>query len=252
MAPTPTQVVRDAWQTFVREGDGPPLFVSVDDAAGREPPVDHLVHGARVIFPIHDPGASGGAGGAEADALWALENALCGRLSHAGVDCLLVGRLTHDGARELVFQLADWAAFRPVVDRWRSEVADYAVEVKEHEGWDFFDEVVRPSDLDRLFIADMDVIQALQNAGSDLEKEHALEFVFRGGPEELQELAITLLSQGYEPLDELIYESGQIEFVYHMVPEITAVTSRSRELFELCREVGAEYDGWGTAVVDAE
>jgi regulator of RNase E activity RraB len=249
MAPSPSPVIRDHWQSYVSMMDKRPLFISFDYEAGREPPIERLSNCARVLIPIHEPGDGGGPNSEEAETLWAMEDDLCNRLSVAEVDCLLVGRLTHGGVRELVFQLADWESFRPPVGLWMSEVSDYDIEISEHEGWDFFDQVVRPNDEDWLFIADVSVIENLKKAGSDLSREHALEFCFRGEAEGLQELAIALTARGYEPYDELNYESGQIVFVRRMVPDIHAVTTESRELHQLCQEIGVEYDGWGTAVV---
>src|SRR5262249_26123526 len=103
-----TRVVFDDWDTYVSESDGKALFISFDVEAAREDLTATLTNCARVIIPVARPNANGGPVPPESERLYAMEDDLCAALAQNRVKCRLVGRLTCDGIRELVFQLDDW------------------------------------------------------------------------------------------------------------------------------------------------
>src|SRR5438105_7298701 len=180
MAKKSTQVIFDQWDNYVTRSEDKPLFISFDVEAAEQDLTDTLPHCARVLIPIKRPNKNGGPVRPESDQLYDMEDELCGALSQQGIACRLVGRLTCDGMRELVFQLDDWDSFRPPVGVWMMSHEDYEIDVSEHEGWDFFNDCIRPTPDIWLYLADQHVVQALVKAGSDRDKEHALEFVFNG------------------------------------------------------------------------
>jgi regulator of RNase E activity RraB len=249
MARKSTKVVFDAWNTYVRQTDEGPIFISFDDEAARKDLTNTLTHCARIFIKIHKPGTSGGPDRPENERLWEMEDQLCQLLSSEGIKCRLVGRLTHWGQRVLVFQLDDWDEFRPPVGYWMTQCSDYEIDVDESEGWEIFDDCVRPQKEDWLFIADADVVHNLLKAGSNPQKEHALEFVFLGEAEPLRKLTKALKERGYQPLKSNDAAAGRMVQVKKMKLEIPAIAAESVALSQLAAEHGVEYDGWGAAVV---
>jgi regulator of RNase E activity RraB len=244
-----TKVVFDNWDTYVSQSEDKPLFISFDVEAARKDLTGTLTHCARVIIPIHRPNKNGGPVAPESDRLYELEDELCARLVEHGVVCRLVGRLTCDGVRELVFQLDDWDSFRPPVGLWLMGHEEYAIDVSEHDGWDFFDDCIRPTPDVWLFLADQHVVQALLKAGSDASKAHALEFVFNGNEHGLRQAARALQARGYAPLSPPDFQGGQIVMVKKMLLDEEAIFAESRGHRELAEEHGIAYDGWGAEVV---
>jgi regulator of RNase E activity RraB len=244
-----TQVVFDAWGTYLVNTEEGPWFISFDDEAAREDLTSTLRHCARVIIPIREPNAAGGPDNPEAERLWAMEDALCDALGAGGVVCRLVGRLTHAGQRELVYQLDDPEVFRPVAQAWIDAQHDYPIAMVEHEGWAFFDDCVRPTAEDWLWMADEQVVSNLLEAGSDPEKEHALEFFFEGAPAALKEVEAALLERGYERPAKSDSGPDQLMMVKRMRLELAEIFDESLANQRLAQEHGVECDGWGAEVV---
>lgn len=247
MAKRNTKVVFDSWDTYVAEANEKPLFISFDADAAANDLTDTLQQCARVVIPIHEPNQNGGPADEESERLYAMEDALCAILTKHAVVCRLVGRLTHDGTREIVFQLDDWESFRPPVGLWMQENDDYEIDVSEHEGWTFFDDCIRPTPEIWMQLADQRVIQGLLEAGSDPSKPHALEFVFTGDEQSLRQVAQKLRAQGYAPAP--ADAPGQIIMVKKMLLDEDEIIAESRANRALADEHEVEYDGWGAEVV---
>src|SRR5438128_10141578 len=245
----PCQIVFPAWNTYVSETDDGPLFVSFDEEAALKDLTDTLEHCARVIIPIRQPNRNGGPVKPESELLWNMEDELCSALAQHGVLCRLVGRLTHQGIRELVFQLDDWQSFRAPVGLWMQAHADYAIDVSEHEGWDFFNDCIRPTPERWLYLADESVVDNLIKNGSDPQKEHALEFVFVGERPGLEATAKALRGRGYRPLRELDFDQGEMVMVKAMKLDVDKIFEESLAHAQTAEEHGVKYDGWGALVV---
>jgi regulator of RNase E activity RraB len=249
MATSKTQVVFDSWDSYVRQADDYPFFISFDVEAAREDLIETLTVCARLAIPIHQPGPSGGPEQPEHERLWDMEDQLCSALSERGITCRLVGRLTHRGYRVLVFQLDDWESFRSAVEEWIQANGDYQIQVSDSDGWEFFNEVVRPMPEDWLFMADCKVVQNLLEHGSDPDKEHALEFVLLGEPAALDRMAELLQAEGYQRNDPFETPSGRMVMVKRMKLDLNEVTAASLALSRLAAEHNVQYDGWGAAIV---
>jgi hypothetical protein len=243
-------VVLDEWETYVRAGEDGPLFISFDVDATRADLSGPLPHCARVLVPIQRPNEAGGPVQPESDQLWELEDDLCQRLERHKVACRLVARLTHQGIRELVFQLADWDGFRPLVGQWMGEITGYAIDVSEHEGWGFFTDCVAPTVEEWFYIADSKVVSRLIEAGSDPQKDHDLAFVFDGAPANLTQAIEPLQRRGYVPLPPLDPASGTIVMVKRMPLDPLAIAGESMANAMVAEEFGIEFDGWGCTVVE--
>jgi regulator of RNase E activity RraB len=249
MARKPAQVVFDKWDNYISHSENKPIFISFDVDAAEQDLTGTLTHCARVMIPIHRPNKNGGPVAPESDLLYQLEDELCAGLVKHRVACRLVGRLTFDGIRQLVFQLDDWEAFRPPVGLWLMAHEEYAIDVSEEEGWDFFNDCIRPTPDVWLYLADQSVIQGLLDAGSNPEKEHALEFVFLGTEPALRQVARALQARGYRHLGPADFAKEQIVMVKKMLLDREAVFAESQSNSELAGEHSVSYDGWGAAVV---
>ena len=204
---------------------------------------------ARVIIPIKHPQSHGGPSREEAGELWALEDGLAASLSSNAVPCKMLGRLTHGGVRELVFQVHDWDSFRPHVGRWMMQHEGLEIDVSEHDGWGFFFEAVWPSPTAWMLIFDRRVVDQLVQSGSDPNKQHSLEFVFRGPSSALDQMRLTLLDQGYslvewKPAEDLLVMAKVMTL--ELGPIYDASLSHKAE----CERLGIEYDGWGCSIVE--
>jgi hypothetical protein len=179
-----------------------------------------------------------------------MEDELCELLARSGVLCRLVGRLTHQGTRELVFQLDHWEQFRPPVGAWMGEHPEYEIDVSEHEGWEFFDRCIRPSEEDWMWMADRDVVESLIQSGSDPEKPHQIEYSFVGAAEGLRKVADVLRGRGYSPLAKLDFKSGDMVLAKTMPLDLASIFNESLANRDLAQEHGVVCDGWGAMVVE--
>jgi hypothetical protein len=245
----PVRVVYDSWDTYVAETDDGPVFVSFDAEAAERDLSHSLNHCARVIVAIIKPNPNGGPVSPESEKLYELEDELCAMLSEEGVSCRLVGRLTHGGLRELVFQLDDWDEFRPPVGAWMGEHSEYEIDVSEDEGWDFFNDCVRPSPAAESQMADRRVIRGLIEAGTKPGKPHDLEFFFAGKPDGLRALARKLVEYGYAAKDPAAAADGRMCLILRMPLDEAKIGEESRANNELAMSLGVMYTGWGAAVV---
>jgi regulator of RNase E activity RraB len=245
-----SRVVYDEWETYHSQSEsGPPLFVSFDVQAAREDLTRTLRHCARVIVPIRNPNKNGGPVQPESDRLYAMEDELCAALADDGVRCRLVGRLTCDGVREIVFQLDDWHDFRAVVGRWMRDNDGYRTEVSEHDGWKFFNDVIRPNDETWLYISDRGVVRQLVEAGSNPEKIHAIDYVFHGQVPELKRMLNALEERGYTAPNGIDEEAEELVAVKKMMLDVDDIFAESLANQQLAEEHEAAYDGWGAMVV---
>lgn len=235
------------WETFTYRSDDA-LVVSTFDVSAGEIDRDSLPYCARIVIPIANPGESGGPSDEEAEILWQLEDDLTAILDEAGVNCRLVARLTHSGERELVFQLADYEEFRPPVGAWMETIDEYEFSVSEHEGWEFFDEFCWPSDEDWCVIMDRNVVMGLLDAGTNPDKDHTLDFSFRGDPAQLQILRKNLLDRGYEDYPAESPEPGRLQMVRRMPLSLELICPESMENLQLCDDLDIEFEGWGAGI----
>ncbi len=236
------------WESFNYQTDRGLVFSTFHTDADKIER-DRYPHCARVILPIKNPNENGGPHREEAEVLWALEDKLEEILNEHDADCLMVGRLTHSGMRELVFQVGDWKRFRPVVGLWLRELDGYEeTDISEHEGWDFFFESVWPSPDCWQWITDQRVVRASINSGSDPEKPHVLEYCFRGPEHSLRALADILSSRGYH-LMELSAGEERLMMSKTVPLDMRLIGPESVFLMKEAERLGADYDGWGTFCV---
>lgn len=234
------------WESYSYDTDAGPVFVGFYADSNKVDP-SAFPFCARLQITIKAPNQNGGPTGDEVQRLWDMEDRLVAALDAANVSCLMLGRLTHSGTRELVFQVADYAPFRPPIGRWMQEHSEYETDVSEHDGWSFFHESVWPNETSWLMIMDRRVIDNLMREGSDPAKPHSLEFVFYGDAPRLEDLYRLLEFRGYR-LVESAPESRRLTMFISMPLDVSSVCRESIFHRDECARLGLEYDGWGAAV----
>ncbi len=99
---------------------------------------------------------------------------------------------------------------------------------------------------------DMQVLLQLEEAGSDLSKEHSIEFFFYF-PTEAQARAATgeIAGDGFEVLVEPAVEGSEWHCLVRksMVPDHQALVDIGSRFESIADRHDGEYDGWGTEVV---
>jgi len=241
-------IIFDEWGTYVTNDGERVIFVSYDEGATRDDRPTDLPLCVRVQIKINlseenefTPEENG--------YLYEIEEELCEILQQAKVHCRLIGRLTYDDTREIVFQVADGNAFRQAVRTWQEAHSDREIMGATHAGWDFFDDMLMPSDADRIFMADQSVVENLIDGGSDPDKDHVLEYVFMGEAEALEGIATVLLARGYHFHAEPDYASEQVTICKTMPLDLQLIVEESLSNHQLAEECGATCDGWDCAIV---
>jgi len=244
------KIVGDAWNVYTcRYGEGQVGVISFDDEVSREekhmgfdtcirvvvyiPPDDRVLDNG---LPVRE----------ELPNLDRLEDTLVSALEKQRVDCRFVGRMTYGGMREFVFQVEDKQGFRDTVEKMIQDVKDYRIELEESEGWQFFDEKIKPSSVYRQQIADMQVIRQLIKAGSNPQAPHMIEHVICGDPGKLAKLRDELVTSGFKDFG---LEGDRLVVGKESTLEINEIFSVTGKMAGYCASIGLEYDGWGTNVV---
>lgn len=174
------------------------------------------------------------------------ERALIAALEQAGVDCIKVGHMLYGAMRDMVFQVNDTRGFAEVYQRWRAHLHDRNIDLIEKDGWSFFDERLRPKPADRKWIEHNRVVVQLLQAGSNPRAPHALDHTFTGEGGVLDTVAAELLDAGFSPARP---EPGRLTLVQPLPLDPDAITTWTMRFEALAAQCGAEYDGWGAAVV---
>jgi hypothetical protein len=220
------------------------MFVSFDLAAAQEDLSGTLKTCLRVQIPIKKPQENGAPQEKEAERLWQMEDQLNEVLAKAKVICRFVARLTHGGVRELVFQIEDLKSFGNVLSGWQDTIKDYKIEYERHDGWEFFNDVVRPGPEEWIGICDRRVVDSLLESGADPEKPHQLQYQFAGEGEALRSVADQLQSRGYSPVGEPDFGKGELAMAISLPLDLEQIIEHSIANDELALQEGARCDGW--------
>lgn len=100
---------------------------------------------------------------------------------------------------------------------------------------------------------DGQVILQLKSAGSNLSKEHPIEFfIYAPNNDAAETIATRIESDGFKSKIEKS-ESDQSWMVFavkYMIPNEQKLLRIRANLEQVARSVGGEYDGWGTPIVN--
>jgi regulator of RNase E activity RraB len=99
---------------------------------------------------------------------------------------------------------------------------------------------------------DLAVIQQLQDAGSDLTKPHLIEFfLYFPNEQAAHNAAARVRSAGFDSKVQLGADNKNwlCLAMKSMVPSPEALVGIRTQFVELASQLGGEYDGWGTPIV---
>ncbi len=137
---------------------------------------------------------------AEHDRLDHLQQSLQAHLVRRAAPAVLVARVTQLNLHELVFQINVSNRFELAVAQWTTQQVGSQIIVHAYRGWDYFDDLIWPSDRMWLAIHDRNRIGRLTSMGADPNQTHLLLYGFRGQALQLARARRKLKERGYGEL----------------------------------------------------
>lgn len=238
------------WVTFsypTRYGDeacqieGDPFY---EEASRRT----DLLHCVRVLLPL--PPAQQSlkavlAEGAKAE-LKATENSLCRALERFAVRGMLVGKLNYEGWQEWVLMLSDRNGLQDAIATWIATTPRPGLQVWESEGWEYYDEHIALSPIDRINMLGEKRIAELVMQGTNTAVKHWLTHCFQGDAKALASLKAELDDQDFQT--ELTQHSRLLASKACMltIADTQAVAASLQAAAKLWE---ATYEGWTTELI---
>lgn len=250
-AEVPTQNWRNPdWMTFsypTRYGDEA-CQITCDPFYLEQSRRTALVHCARVLLPL-PPGQQSLKALLADDAksaLMATENSLLSALERMAVQGMLVGRLNYEGWQEWVLMLSHKDGLKDAVQTWVAAAPRPGLQVWESEGWEYFDEYVAPSSIDRINMIGEKRIAELAMQGTNMEVKHWLTHSFQGDAKALASLKAELDDKDYQteitPNSRLLASKACMLTTADTQAE-TASHHATAKIWE------ATYEGWTTELI---
>ena len=177
------------------------------------------------------------------DRLKAIEVRTMTLLAQERVSHWLVGRQVYRGMRELLFQIDP-----PRVDAFDGVCAQVArefggTELMPYEGWQFFNDKIRPSEDAKAHISNRDLLEALKRHGADFSRPHTLDHTFVGSSPALARVREALLSAGFRERES---SESHVVLSGSALLEQDAIDLTTTNLRAIAKRNGVSYDGWGT------
>lgn len=185
-----------------------------------------------------------------------LEKSLLAELDAGGVRYVKAGHMIYGGLYDILFQVADPAAFDGAYQRFLRGGERGRLEVREATGWTYFEDKIQPKDARRLWSTNMRMIEALKDAGLDvLVEPQPIEHHFVGEVGALR-LAATLIQQAMSEQSVQVTVTpnadgdgqGQLTATVSILLDPEIVSTQEWQLRKLAGELGVDYDGWGAHV----
>ena len=175
-----------------------------------------------------------------------IERDLVKSLETATVKARMVGRLTHDGKREMVFQVGDPAHFESILSIWLDDFTDFQATFTAESGWEFFENEIMPTAVDWQQVIDRKIIDKLLKAGTNPTKVHVLEHTLTGDEQNLQVMAEELAGGGFQVIH---FGGGELVVQRASYLDIDTVSAISGALFRFANDLEVKYEGWGARIV---
>lgn len=244
----------DRWDFYLCHVEDRAASIAFDEGLFADTPQAARPWLLTVRVPLRSPREDGLPDGSENDVLGPWEDQLEAALADR-CDAVYVGRLQTNGARELFFYAPDPGAFESAVDAFAPAPFGYEVDLASDEdpGWRQYREFLFPGPVERRWIQDRHVVDALEEHGDLLDVarpvDHWLYF-----PDAAQRDAFARDAEalGFTCTPGEAEDGRASAQLCRADPvrlgHIHGVTS---ELTRLAAAHDGEYDGWGTRVQKA-
>ena len=241
----------DKWRMFPATMGDDQAFISFNDSFAERAKRDARHHHLRVEVAIKDPTEAGMPRGDEINALSKLDDALEAAVARLGG--IYVGRITVAGRRFFYFYVdAREADARSALVRAATPFG-YAPQVKwadDPEKQRYWQDLYPTAD-DWRVINDMEVLDALANAGDDPDISRTVQhWAYFASDAAAAAFREWLGSQAFTFRSAEKDKQGRVRvtFTHEGVMHLADVTNRTIRCRRKAEELGGEYDGWETSV----
>lgn len=240
------------WDMYVTVIDDEKALVMVDMAAIRVAPIIKFSNLLGIQIAIQHPTEDGFYQESERDTLFGIEDRI-EDVFKAEAHAKHIATITSGGSRMLYFYAEDDTYLAGLVGKIAAEYGNYQFNylLEKDAPWNFYFNVVYPSNVEFQIMKNRKVIQNMAKAGADLSEEYEVNhwFFFDNGASRGQ-AKVRLMALGYEILEDNFYNENVpgTPFGLHVLGkhnlEIETITELTYDLFDLAEEFQGIYDGW--------
>jgi uncharacterized protein (TIGR01619 family) len=252
----------DEWDFYFTGIDGSPGSIFVNLSIAERAPIQGFGTAFFLSLKMRLPRSEDGLSSQEEfDRLQEIEEALEAELQVEGA-AIYVGRVTHDGLRDFFFYTADGALTATRAAAAMRAFAEYSfdVGVRDDPAWLVYLDYLAPSALNREWIENRKVCDALKERGDALTKprevDHWAYFPSASARDAFVEKTLAAGFSLRSASENDRSTSAGNRFVAQLyrstVPEAGDMTEATLALSELAAEFGGEYDGWESPVVGGD
>lgn len=250
-APDANQAEDSGWRAYMTEVGGKLASVFVDTSAGQCGPrtLDHLITVCLQANEVRDNGLPSSE---DFDRVCDLEERIRSELESSRFRS--VGRVTAGGIFELYFYCAQIDQFLPRVEQLAKGTGlSIAVEEREDPNWAIYKDRLYPSPEAWRQIKDLQVLEALRDAGDDLMRLRQVDhWLYFASSTAREEAADQLVADGFDIADKGEEKGNERPWSLH-VSRVDSVrpqdiSNLTVSLMHLAEEHAGEYDGWETSV----
>lgn len=247
----------DNWEMYFTTVDEEPAAILVDLGIGDDSPDSERPMLLWAWIHMKSPTEDGFASEDEEPLLTQIEDTFIDAVELT-TDAVLVGRITTCGRREFYFYAKSSDGFEDTIAEAMQPYADYEYETGEHadDEWAQYFDVLFPAPEDAQQIFNRRVIEQLSDSGDTLTTPRPVDhFACFPSADERMSFIAAAKEAGCEVAGEEHDEDPDTQFPYSVSlkkvspVDLETIDEITFELFELARENGGEYDGWGAEVV---
>jgi regulator of RNase E activity RraB len=248
----------DIWNVFPATMEQGQAWIAYNHSFGEQAESDPRNYALRVRVEFKDPNEQGLPTNEEFPALSALDEALDEAI--AGLGGIYVGRLTVGGARYFYYYSNGTEEELNTAIGGVSDSSGYELTLEAQEDPDkerYFNELF-PTEDDWQVIQDLQVLDQLQEAGDNPDNEREIEhWAYFDNQGAADQFAAWAKSEGFtiqknkasqhEP-EEQEEEGYVVQFNHVGTTHLADISNRTIRAGQKARELGGNYDGWGTTV----
>jgi uncharacterized protein DUF695/regulator of ribonuclease activity B len=250
----PSGIQVSSWGHYFTNVNGALASVALDRSLRPKAPIAGKPHLLWVKVQLRSPKPNGLSDRVELPALAGIEDQLRSQLK-AACRAAEVGRITTAGHREFLFYGADDNGFRDAVSEVMQKFSAYKFDMgsKADPDWRQYLDVLYPAGEDFQRMSNMDVLDALLDAGDTLRPAREVRhWIYFGTSADRQSFAAKVKALRYKIGPET---DGPQDRPFGLViardQSVTPdqIDNAVIELYRLAKDVGAEYNGWEALVV---